>query len=275
MPEVISLEPKDLFEVLDARRRELGLSQTELCSRAFGDAGGNATWQNLRRGASINQSKLLALLHALGIRLRLEAMEDAYPTTLTGKLGDTDFVKQTDEGAGSLFRQRLQLIARKDENDQDDRITSPDASGGDHVRSQFSENFIPIEWLDRTSEERPFSFASDWFATQLLFPDQCRLVRTYLDTSMEPTIKPKSLVMIDTSAPLSGNRLAALRSDKLSRRGDVDSRNGPVQFSRINRHDDLWILTKDAVGQVPIAVDHETMSDAYLGQVVWVSSRLY
>jgi transcriptional regulator with XRE-family HTH domain len=62
----IMLTPTYIYQVIDARRRELGLSQVELSLRAFGKAD-NAAIQSIRRGSAPAADKLEALAAALDL----------------------------------------------------------------------------------------------------------------------------------------------------------------------------------------------------------------
>lgn len=59
------LTPQRIYDALEARRQELGLSQAEVGARAFGKAD-NSAFQALRRGSSPSAEKLEALCSALG-----------------------------------------------------------------------------------------------------------------------------------------------------------------------------------------------------------------
>lgn len=57
--------PHQIYEALEARRLELGLSQAEVGARAFGKSD-NAAFQALRRGSSPSAEKLAGLCAAVG-----------------------------------------------------------------------------------------------------------------------------------------------------------------------------------------------------------------
>lgn len=62
------LDPAHLYEIIERRRKELGISQAELGRRAFGEAD-NSHVQNLRRGSSPRVDRLQALAEAIGYEL--------------------------------------------------------------------------------------------------------------------------------------------------------------------------------------------------------------
>lgn len=62
------LTTSDIYELIEARRRELGLSQAEVGQRAF-NRNDNAAIQSLRRGSSPAFDTLSSLASALGLEL--------------------------------------------------------------------------------------------------------------------------------------------------------------------------------------------------------------
>ncbi len=345
MPEVTSLEPKDLFAVLDARRRELGLSQVELCTRAFGEGAATDTWQNLRRGASINQTRLLALLHALGIRLSLDPIEDFDPAeqksdlqshqpdrpdlVVTDKYGnrtefdvknhqfpEAEFLQSFDRFRKSRYTP-VSLVSLDGSDDATDETGSdPNAAynalkprsefesqlvkiSANHwqvkttlrrapqkrdrtIKEQLAE-FVPVAWVDKQQDAEPIQFRRSWFMEAGIDPKSCRLLVAPDTTVMMPTIPPNSLVMIDVQAPVEGARLAAFETGMLNvgllsdrrRNKAATTRTSNVTIARMLPTDNHWILSYDAVGRIPELYDLEAARMAYLGQVIWVGSRLY
>lgn len=66
------MRTEDLFILLERRRVELGLSQSEVGRRAFGQTDGSAL-QNLRRGSSPTFEKLQRLCEVLGLEVSVSA----------------------------------------------------------------------------------------------------------------------------------------------------------------------------------------------------------
>ncbi len=60
----------EIFEIIEARRKELNLSQAELSARAFGRNDSSAV-QNIRRGSAPSIEKVSALLDALNLELTI------------------------------------------------------------------------------------------------------------------------------------------------------------------------------------------------------------
>ncbi len=305
MPEVISLEPSDLFQLLDARRRALGLSQHELCTRAFGEGATNTTWQSLRRGASIHQSKLLALLHTLGLRLSLDPVEvfssdvvasevnqevepggaevplDQLSEALSviGKehpnaiLEGVDLQNVEAITANLEFTRRLNLMAHvKGRGGRTLALKEQELDKQAEVRT--SEQFVEIGWLNDTTDDAPVRIARSWFLRERLAHVSCRFAKSPADEAMMPTVRPNSLVMIDTTAPIASQRIAAFDPARLAGHGINDADKGEIHIARVTRAEKLWVLTRDAVGHRAEVVDHELMKEAYLGQIVWVGSRI-
>jgi phage repressor protein C with HTH and peptisase S24 domain len=77
----IMLTPQRIYEVIDQRRRELGLSQVEVSLRAFGRAD-NGPLQSIRRGSWPSVEKLAALAAVLGLEFSFGGLEkDDRPET--------------------------------------------------------------------------------------------------------------------------------------------------------------------------------------------------
>jgi phage repressor protein C with HTH and peptisase S24 domain len=72
----IMLSPEHIYEVLEKRRQELGLSQVDVSVRAFGRAD-NSAFQSIRRGSSPSVEKLEALAKAMGLEFRFGGVKEA------------------------------------------------------------------------------------------------------------------------------------------------------------------------------------------------------
>lgn len=67
-----------IYELLEARRKDLGLSQAEVGMRAFGKAD-NTPLQNLKKGSSPSVERIEALAKALGLEFYLGAPRETGP----------------------------------------------------------------------------------------------------------------------------------------------------------------------------------------------------
>lgn len=65
-----------IYELLEKRRQELGLSQADVCAKAFGKAD-NSAFQALRRGSSPSADKLEALCDALDLEFYFGTRRDS------------------------------------------------------------------------------------------------------------------------------------------------------------------------------------------------------
>lgn len=83
--------PIEIFQALEARRLELGLSQAEVGMRAFGRLD-NAAFQALRRGSSPSVEKLSALCAAVGWELYFGPPREDLPVERITAQGD-DFAR--------------------------------------------------------------------------------------------------------------------------------------------------------------------------------------
>lgn len=68
-------QPSEILALIEARRAELGLSQAEVCMRAFGKAD-NTAIQSLKKGSSPAIDRVAALTAALGLELYLGPVRD-------------------------------------------------------------------------------------------------------------------------------------------------------------------------------------------------------
>ena len=88
------LSTSDLYDLLEARRLELGLSQMQLGQAAFG-RDDNSAIQNLKRGSSPTFERLNDICRALGLVVRVER-----PTTLRGMSDDSNPSQLAQPGNG-------------------------------------------------------------------------------------------------------------------------------------------------------------------------------
>lgn len=139
---------------------------------------------------------------------------------------------------------------------------------------QSSEQYVEINWLKDSTDDAPVRIARSWFLRERLAHVSCRFAKSSADEAMMPTVRPNSLVMIDTTAPIASQRIAAFDPEQLASHGISDADKGAIHIARVTRAEKFWVLTRDAIGHRAEVVDHELMKEAYLGQVVWVGSRL-
>jgi len=69
---------EELYAAIEARRKELGLSQSELSIRAFGTSGTSAI-QNIRRGSSPSVDKVAKIARALGLEFYIGPPRETGP----------------------------------------------------------------------------------------------------------------------------------------------------------------------------------------------------
>lgn len=72
------MEPSTLYHILEERRRELGLTQSEVTERAFGRKDTSAI-QNIRRGKSPSVTSAAAICEALGLEFYIGPKRVAAP----------------------------------------------------------------------------------------------------------------------------------------------------------------------------------------------------
>lgn len=73
-----TMEPRSLYHLLEERRRELGLTQSEVTERAFGRDDTSAI-QNIRRGKSPSITSAAAICEALGLEFYIGPKRDVGP----------------------------------------------------------------------------------------------------------------------------------------------------------------------------------------------------
>lgn len=91
-----TMEPSDLYHILEDRRRELGLTQAEVTERAFG-RGDTSSIQNIRRGKSPSVTSAAAICDALGLEFYIGPKRDVGPPDPTHpapgdvRIGDEEY----------------------------------------------------------------------------------------------------------------------------------------------------------------------------------------
>lgn len=152
------LTPEQIFEALERRREEMGMSQAQVGLRAFGKSD-NSAFQGLRRGSSPSVERLAALAEALGLELYLGPPRAGEPQISYDAVADeSDFVR--------IRRYDVQL------------------SGGSGAFNGEDEIMAPI------------AFRKAWFRRHGLTPESCCIVGVRGD-SMEPKLSDGDLVLLD------------------------------------------------------------------------------
>ena len=147
-----------LYELIEDRRKELGLSQAEVSARAFGRAD-SAAIQNIRRGSSPAIDRVAALCDTLGLEFYI-----GRPREKT-QAPDVDTMRISGED--------YRLIARY--------AVSVSAGPG----------LVPID----EAEDGKLAFAVDWLARQGIDPGVSGLVKVK-GQSMAPTLPDGALVLV-------------------------------------------------------------------------------
>lgn len=149
--------PTELFELIEKRRRELGLSQADLGLRAFGKADNTAV-QSLKKGSSPSVERMAALAEALDLELYIGPRRSAgtAPPTLT------------------LDGDEFAAIPR----------LAVEASAGAGA------------YADQPEVVGKLAFRHDWLRKIGVRPDKAMLI-TITGDSMAPGLEPGDLALID------------------------------------------------------------------------------
>lgn len=163
----------ELFQIIDAKRQELGLSQADVGRRALQQSDGSAL-QNMRRGSSPTVETLSKICDALGLDLYVGP-----PRAVVPKVdGLSEQPAESDLGKVDAFRA----------------------------------GYVPLPWLDsaRRSGSAPIAFAISWLEANGLIPDNlaCLLPDSIRISGLTAS---KLLAVIDTKAARTGYGLWAIK----------------------------------------------------------------
>lgn len=221
---------EQLLALIEARRAELGLTQSQLGQRAFGRADTSAI-QNLKRGASPTFDRLDALANALGLELYFGPPRDrsVAPQIVPDQSGDFAQVP----------------------------LHEAELAAGDGT-TNHAETVIAH-----------LAFRRDWLKRIGVAPSAARLARVHGE-SMQPTLMPGDMVMIDTSRR---NPPVRLRSGKDRRRSTIYAivEQGEARIKRIERPEEgQLLLLSDNPEFAPELRQGEQVKDVkIIGKVVW------
>ncbi|MBN2896941.1 MAG: LexA family transcriptional regulator [Campylobacterales bacterium] len=152
-------DAREIYELLEKQRKQLGCTQAEVSFRAFNKRD-SAAFQNIKRGSMPSVDRLQALAEALGLELYLGPPRDAPGATSPSGINDKDFA----------------------------HVPLHDAAleAGDG-RNNGTEEIIDF-----------LAFRKDWLRKIGVAPSNAVLARVEGE-SMQPSIWEKDLVLIDKS----------------------------------------------------------------------------
>ncbi|SFQ13572.1 Phage repressor protein C, contains Cro/C1-type HTH and peptisase s24 domains [Roseivivax halotolerans] len=220
-----------LFELFEARRKELGLSQAEVGRRAFGKED-NSALQGIRRGSSPSWDKVRALCEALRLELYVGEARDFSNSNHNTSFPDEEFA-HIPVHAATL------------------------AAGVGRLNSDEITDYL--------------AFKRTWLRRIGVAPKDAVLARIELGEageSMSPTIQPGDMVLIDTSRVTIPIRTAsnkfkppiyAIRTEmgaRVKRVSKVDE--GIIALVSDNPNISVELLSSESFGELEI-----------LGKVVW------
>jgi phage repressor protein C with HTH and peptisase S24 domain len=154
------LDTQQIYELIEARRKELNLSQAQLGQRALGQDNSSVI-QAIRRGSSPSAQKLQAICDALGLEFYVGPKRHAEPD----KRSNHETIALLDEFA---FVERFDVAL----------------SGG------------PGSTNDNARKLAPVAFRREWLTASGLNPSKC-VVCSVVGFSMEPLLWEGDLVLLD------------------------------------------------------------------------------
>lgn len=157
-----TMEPTDLYRILEDRRLELGLTQAEVTERAFGRAD-TSSIQNIRRGKAPSITSAAAICDALGLEFYIGPRRDVGPPNPSHPLA----------GDVRIGDEEYSLIPRYDVN----------VSAGPGI--------IPTS----EAQDDRVAFSRSWLIRHHISADLSGLVKVKGD-SMAPVIPDGALVLV-------------------------------------------------------------------------------
>lgn len=243
------LETSDLYELIEARRKELNLSQAELGELVNGKPS-TGFIQNIRRGSSPTTQTLEAICGALNLEFYIG------PPRLSSEV-PLDHMGQSIVATGTQNRsQSLGRVTR----------TNAEITQEFAVVDRFDLNLSAGPGSDGNNAPplAPVAFRKDWLQSMLLAAKDCVVLGVRGD-SMIPTLYDGDLVMVDRrpQPELSYANLYAIV--------DID---GDVRVKRVEVIDDGLLLQSD---NQTYSTDARLGDDAnrvrIIGKVVWSSHK--
>ncbi len=199
------LSAEYIYEVLEKRRSELGLSQAEVGRRAFGKAD-NSAFQSLRKGSSPSAEKLEALCEALGLILYMGQPRERIPS-ISSQVGRRE-VDAIQRAAREMDSVQFKIDQFRDEESA--LLQQAQEATQEFWKGLDPSNYVLVPLSKATlSAGAGASNPSEAIVDHLVFrqswlrglgvePKHARLARVR-GASMIPMIHDNDLVLIDTS----------------------------------------------------------------------------
>lgn len=224
------METNDLYLLLEARRKELGLSQSQLGILALGQDNSSVI-QAIRRGSSPAANKLEAICNALDLEFYIGPKRSELSREPVSPPGFMDATTAFDP-------------------------TKP-------LPTEAERTFLPIPYSSRAGGRRgvgPVAFSQAWLSETGHAPDNLRFIRLQDDT-MAPVAPADTLVMIDEGSvkPVSDGVYAVSNNGKIGGGRVTQLTPDTVAFIALN---------PDRQPTVHKLGDH-TQPFRILGRVVW------
>ena len=258
------MDEAKIYEIVNARRVELGLTQAEVSRKAFGrtDTG---LIQHLRRGKSPTARTLRSLCEALGLEFYIgpprsgpvgpTKSENPLIQRLPSPLGAVPLRDQFADLSDKLTETKAALEALAPINDD---TAPPDArpiaimeveSAAGAGAEVLSEDIKGYAW-----------FRSSWLAAHALDPKQCVIIRV-AGESMEPTLMDGASILVDRNRTRRrAGHIYVIRTD-----------DGLVAKRLVRDEASTWFLNSDYPKWPPIPWSNDM---EIIGQILWTARTL-
>lgn len=175
-------ESDRIYAVIEARRRELGLSQAQVSERAFGRSDTSAI-QNIRRGSSPSAEKLSALSEALDLEFYFGPRKSEH-----------EFVNMLQKQHAELFAPTSPVLAAESAQELHDRVIGQDFDPIPRYDVFLAAGIGAVN--DENTPVEHLAFSKKWLKRMNIEPGMAALL-SVKGESMEPTLFDGDLVLVD------------------------------------------------------------------------------
>ena len=263
-----------IFEVLNQKRIELGLTQTEVTKRALGYDNADI-FQKLRRGSVPSALRLKAACDALGLEFYIGPPRD-------------EAGRSAAENAGKQVHEELERAVQRTEEFLDqlrqakaaaDDLTDPEALAGPKMPARILEfpasltpDVLPVPLreevraaagagaiIDNEAVMGYVPFRRDWLVKHGIHNEKSSVIEVIGD-SMEPNLQNRAWTLVDHQ------RVRRLRNSIFV----LGTKDGVI-VKRLAKEGGGWQLVSDNRNYKPLPCPQEA---TVIGQVMWVGRTL-
>lgn len=223
------MDTQQLYELIEARRKELGLSQAELGKLALGQENSSVI-QSMRRGSSPSIEKAASILAALNICLHIGG----------GGQGTMRQVMVAEVQPATIPNKSLDDFAVVERFDV--KLSAGPGSGGD--------NALPMA---------PVAFRKQWLASIGLKTETCVVV-SVTGNSMEPNLFEGDLALLD-------RRQGAVKNGEIYGINDIEGDTRVKRLEQINGG--LLLRSDNPDCPSEVRMGEEANRVKIIGRLVW------